>query len=145
MVLEGTVGGVGDGVRLVAGSLLCLAALKSSRHMCHAAMKQACRPLRRSSSGKWIFFSGVPKVISFWNFSIHSVILSVSVKNIAKLFLVRMPAQSMYSRRGLASGMPFSVKVTRSSACRLVMLDSDLEHLRSEKFNGGSNKDILVK
>ena len=42
MVLAGTVGGVGDGVRLVAGSLLCLAALKSSRHMCHAAMKQAC-------------------------------------------------------------------------------------------------------
>ena len=143
MVLAGTVGGVGDGVRLVAGSLLCLAALKSSRHMCHAAMKQACKPLRRSSSGRWIFFSGVPKVISFWNFSIHSVILSVSVKNIAKLFLVRMPAQSMYSRRGLASG--FSVKVTRSSACRFVMLDSDLEHLRSEKFYGGSNKDILVK
>ena len=85
MVLAGAVGGVGDGVRLVAGSLLCLAALKSSRHMCHAAMKQACRPLRRSSSGKWIFFSGVPKVISFWNFSIHSVILSVSVKNIAIL------------------------------------------------------------
>ena len=82
MVLAVAVGGAGDGVRLVAGSLLCLAALKSSRHMCHAAMKQACRPLRRSSSGKWIFFSGVPKVISFWNFSIHSVILSVSVKNI---------------------------------------------------------------
>ena len=133
-MLAGAVGGVGDGVRLVAGSLLCLAALKSSRHMCHAAMKQACRPLRRSSSGKWIFFSGVPKVISFWNFSIHSVILSVSVKNIAKLFLVRMPAQSMYSRRGLASGMPFSVKVTRSSACRLVMLDSDLETIGSQKF-----------
>ena len=49
-----------------------------------------------------------------------------------KLFLVRMPAQSMYSSRGLASGMPFSVRVTRSSACRLVMLDSGLKHLRSE-------------
>ena len=132
-MLAVAVGGAGDGVRLGAGSLLCLAALKSSRHMCHAAMKQACMPLRRSSSGKWIFFSGVPKVISFWNFSIHSMILSVSVKNIAKLFLVRMPAQSMYSSRGLASGMPFSVRVTRSSACRLVMLDSGLKHLRSEK------------
>ena len=41
-------------------------------------------------------------------------------------------AQSMYSSRGLASGMPFSVRVTRSSACRLVMLDSGLKHLRSE-------------
>ena len=43
------------------GSLLCLAASKSSRQVCQAAMKQACRPLRRSPSGKWIFFSGVPK------------------------------------------------------------------------------------
>ena len=72
-------------------------------------------------------------------------LVGVCKEHIAKLFLARMPAQSMYSRRGLASGMPFSVKVTRSSACRLVMLDSDLEHLRSEKFNGGSNNDILVK
>ena len=128
-MLAVAVGSDGDGVRLGAGSLLCLAALKSSRHMCHAAMKQACRPLRRSFSGKWIFFSGVPKVISFWNFSIHSVILSVSVKNIARLFLVRMP---------------FSVRVTRSSACRLVMLESDLKNLRSEKFNGDSNEGILV-
>ena len=132
MVLAVAVGIDGDGVRAVAGSLLCLAASKSSRHMCHAAMTQAYRPLRRSFSGKWIFFSGVPKVISFWNFSIHSVILSVSVKNMAKLFLVRMPAQSMYSRRGLVSGMPFSVRVNRSSACRLAMLESDLKNLRSE-------------
>ena len=143
-MLAVAVGIDGDGVRLGAGSLLCLAALKSSRHMCHAAMKQACRPLRRSFSGKWIFFSAVPKVISFWNFSIHSVILSVSVKNMARLFLVRMPAQSMYSSRGLVSGMPFSVRVTRSSACRLVMLESDLKNLRSEKFNGDSNEGILV-
>ena len=122
-----------DGVRMGAGSLLCLAALKSSRHnMCHAAMKQACRPLRRSFSGKWIFFSGVPKVISFWNFSIHSVILSVSAKNMARVFLVRMPAQSIYSRRGLVSGIPFSVRVTRSAACRLAMLKSDLNDLRSK-------------
>ena len=132
MVLAVAVGIDGDGVRAVAGSLLCLAASKSSRHMCRAAMTQAYRPLRRSFSGKWIFFSGVPKVISFWNFSIHSVILSVSVKNMAKLFLVRMPAQSMYSRRGLVSGMPFSVRVNRSSACRLAMLESDLKNLRSE-------------
>ena len=132
MVLAVAVGIDGDGVRAVAGSLPCLAASKSSRHMCHAAMTQACRPLRRSFSGKWIFFSGVPKVISFWNFSIQSVILSVSVKNMAKLFLVRMPAQSMYSRRGLVSGMPFSVRVNRSSACRLAMLESNLKNLRSE-------------
>ena len=93
-VLAG-VGVRGNGVGV--GNLLCLAASKSSRHMrhmCHAAMKQACSPFRRSFSGKWIFFSGVPKVISFWNFSVHSVILSVSAKNMAKLFLVRMPAQS---------------------------------------------------
>ena len=132
MVLAVAVGIDGDGVRMGAGSLLCLAALKSSRHMCHAAMKQACRPFRRSFSGKWIFFSGAPKVISFWNFSIHSVILSVSVNNMARLFLVRMPAQSIYSRRGLVSGIPFSVRVTRSSACRLAMLKSDLNDLRSK-------------
>ena len=56
-VVDGAgVKGKGVGV----GSLLFLAALKSSRHMCHAAMKHACNPLRRSLSGKWIFFSGVP-------------------------------------------------------------------------------------
>ena len=111
-------GAVGEGV---IGSLACLAAVKSSRQTFHIAIKHASRPLRRSSTGKWISFSGVPKVILFANFSIHSVILSSLAKNMARLFLVRIPAQSRYSRRGLSSGIPLSVRVSLNSACRLAM------------------------
>ena len=53
----------------VIGSLDCLAAVKSSRQTFHVAIRHASRPLRCSSIGMWIFFSGVPKVISFANFS----------------------------------------------------------------------------
>ena len=47
-------GAVGDGV---IGSLDCLAAVKSSRQTFHVAIRHASRPLRRSSTGKWISFS----------------------------------------------------------------------------------------
>ena len=112
------VGAVGDGV---IGSLDCLAAVKSSRQTFHVAIRHASRPFRRSSTGKWISFSGVPKVILFVNFSVHSVILSSLAKNMAKLFLVRIPAQSRYSRMGLSSGIPLSVRVSLKSAWRLAM------------------------
>ena len=119
MVVVGSAG-VAAGVGGI-GSLLWRAASKSSLHVVHAAIMHASNPLRRSSSGKWIFFSGVLKVISFANFSVHSLILSLSAKNMAKLFLVRIPAQSRYSRRGLSSGMPALVRVSFSSACILAM------------------------
>ena len=105
----------------VIGSLDCRAAAKSSRQTFHVAIRHASRPFRRSSIGMWIFFSGVPKVISFANFSVHSVILSSLAKNMAKLFLVRIPAQSRYSRMGLSSGIPLSVRVILKSAWRLAM------------------------
>ena len=105
----------------VIGSLDCLAAVKSSRQTFHVAIRHASRPLRRSSIGMWIFFSGEPNVISFANFSVHSVILSSLVKNMAKLFLVRIPAQSRYSRMGLSSGIPLSARVSLKSAWRLAM------------------------
>ena len=111
-------GAVGDGV---IGSLDCLAAVKSSRQTFHVAIRHASRPSRRSSTGKWISFSGDPNVILFANFSVHSVILSSLAKNMAKLFLVRIPAQSRYSRMGLSSGIPLSVRVTLKSAWRLAM------------------------
>ena len=93
---------VGEGA---IGSLACLAAVKSSRHTFQVAIKHASRPFRRSSNGKCISFSGVPKVILFSNFSVHSVILSSLAKNIAKLFLVRIPAQSRYSRAGIGDSV----------------------------------------
>ena len=105
----------------VIGSLDCLAAVKSSRQTFHVAIRHASRPLRRSSIGMWIFFSGEPNVISFANFSVHSVILSSLAKNMAKLFLVRIPAQSRYSRMGLSSGIPLSARVSLKSAWRLAM------------------------
>ena len=109
---------VGEGA---IGSLACLAAVKSSRHTFHVAIKHASRPFRRSSNGKWISFSGVWKVILFSNFSIHSVILSSLAKNIARLFLIRIPAQSRYSIMGLSSGIPLSVSTNLKSAWRLAM------------------------
>ena len=122
---------------VVIGSLDCLAAVKSSRQMFHIAIKHARRPLRRSSTGKWIFFSGGPNVISSANFSVHSVILSSLAKNMAKLFLVRIPAQSRYSRMGLSSGIPFSVRVILKSAWRLAMA-RNREGLRELKLSTGS-------
>ena len=122
--------GVAAGVGGI-GSLLWRATSKSSLHVVHAAIMHASSPLRRSSSGKWIFFSGVLKVISFANLSVHSLILSLSAKNMAKLFLVRIPAQSRYSRRGLSSGMPALVSVSFSSACILAMC-----HLNDSGWQG---------
>ena len=130
-------GAVGDGV---IGSLDCLAAVKSSRQTFHVAIiRHASRPLRRSSTGKWISFSGVPKVILFANFSIHSVILLSLAKNMAKLFLVRIPAQSRYSRMGLSSGIPLSVRVSLKSAWRLAMA-RNCEGLRKLKSVYGNNE-----
>ena len=135
-------GAVGAGV---IGSLDCLAAVKSSRQTFHVAIRHASRPLRRSSIGMWIFFSGEPNVISFANFSVHSVILSSLAKNMAKLFLVRIPAQSRYSRMGLSSGIPLSARVSLKSAWRLAMAQNR-EGLRELKKNlSTENKRIKRK
>ena len=84
-------------------------------------------------------------MISFANFSVHSVILSSLAKNMAKLFLVRIPAQSRYSRMGLSSGIPLSARVSLKSAWRLAMAQNR-EGLREFKKNlSTENKRIKRK